>query len=323
MNLNKRQMLALLAAMLPLGSYAQSQLRSKPVKVITPFAAGTGPDNVMRIVAEKLGKIWSTPVLIENRPGGNSWIAADAAKRSPADGSSLFLADASTMTMQPNFFRKMPFDPAKDFAAVAPLFRNNYFVVVPVQSKWKDMRDMAAAARASKGETTFGTSGIGGMLHVQSAILAQALGAPMTHIPMKEATQVYLSLSRGDIDWAYGTGSTVGPLYKANKVRLLCLAAPQRHPSFKEVPTIVEAGGPALEAQSWTALFAPAGTPKSVIDQMNADINRVMMEADVRERLEAVTFLPWTSTAAELTKVITEETAQFGEVAKSLKLSLD
>jgi tripartite-type tricarboxylate transporter receptor subunit TctC len=325
MQLSRRKLWSsmFMAAVLPTAAWAQG-FPNKPVKIILPFPAGTGPDGVMRLVGDKLGKIWGTSVIIDNRPGGNGWIAVDAAKRSPADGYTFLQVDASYMAIQPHLYKKLPFDPFHDFEPIAPMYRTNYFVVVSADSKWKSVADLAAAAKDAKGQLTYGSSGVGSQLHVNAAILETALGLPMTHIPIKDTPQIYTSIARGDITWAFGTAATVGPLAKAGKVKLLALAAPQRHPSYPDVPTVREAGGPpSVEARTWVALFAPAGVPAPVVERVNADLIRVMAEPDIRERLEAVGFAAWAGSPAQLRKVMDEDYQQFGEVIKSLKISLD
>ncbi|KQP23454.1 hypothetical protein ASF43_06240 [Pseudorhodoferax sp. Leaf267] len=294
------------------------------MRIILPFPAGTGPDGVMRLVGDKLGKLWGTPVVIDNRPGGNGWIGVEAAKRSPADGYTFLLVDASYVAIQPHLHKRLPFDPFHDFEPVAPMYRTNYFVVVSADSKWDSVADLAAAAKEAKGQLTYGSSGVGSQLHVNAATLATALGLPMTHIPIKDTPQVYTSIARGDIAWAFGTAATAGPLAKAGKIKLLALAALQRHPSYPDVPTVREAGGPpSLEARTWVALFAPTGVPAPIVERVNADVIRVMAEPDIRERLDAVGFAAWAGSPAHLRKVMDEDYLQFGQVIKSLKISLD
>ncbi|AZG07853.1 tripartite tricarboxylate transporter substrate binding protein [Pigmentiphaga sp. H8] len=322
MDQSKRRLLLAAAATVPAMAAAQLPT-ARPVKIITPFPVGTGPDNVMRLLGEKLSRAWDVPVIIDNRTGGNGWIAIEAAKRAAPDGYTLLQLDTSFFTVQPYVYKKLPFDPFKDFEPVSPLFTNNYFIVVATDSKWRDVRDLAAAAKAAQGKLPFGSSGIGSQLHINAEMLASALHTPMTHIPIRETPQIYVSIARGDLAWAYGTGSTAGPLHKSKKVRFLALAAPSRHPSYPDVPTVAEAGGPNIEARGWTALFAPAGSPKPLINRMNADIRRMLMEPDVQERLEAVTFLPWAAEPAELQRVAAADSKQIGEVVKSLKISLD
>jgi tripartite-type tricarboxylate transporter receptor subunit TctC len=300
------------------------QYPNKPVKIIMPFPTGTGPDTVMRLVGEKLTRYWGQQVIVENKPGGNAWIALEAAKRSPADGYTLLQVDAATVVLQPHLYKKLPFDPFKDFEPVAPLYTTNYFVVVGADSPWQSIPDLVAAAKAKKGDLTYGSSGIGSQLHMGGAMMETAIQTPMTHIPYKETTQIYTSISSGDITWAFGTGSTVGPLYRAKKVKFLAIAAPQRNSAFPEVPTLAEAGGPSnFELRTWVGVLAPAGVPKPILEKINADIAKAMQEPDVRERLETVGFRPWPGTAGELAKAMDFDYKQYGDAVKRVKVSLD
>lgn len=300
------------------------QYPSKPVRIIMPFPVGTGPDTVMRIVAEKLTRAWGQQVLVDNKPGGNAWIALEAAKRSPADGYTLLQVDAATVVLQPHLYKKLPFDPFKDFEPVAPLYTTNYFVVVGADSPWHNVTDLVTAAKAKKGELTYGSSGIGSQLHMGGAMMETATQTPMTHIPYKETTQIYTSISSGDIAWAFGTGSTVGPLYRAKKVKFLAIAAPQRNPAFPEVPTLAEAGGPSnFELRTWVGVLAPTGVPKPILEKINADIAKAMQEPDVRERLETVGFRPWPASAGDLAKAMDFDYKQYGDAVKRVKVSLD
>ena len=303
---------------------AAQQYPNKPIKIIMPFPTGTGPDTVMRLVAEKLTRYWGHQVIVDNKPGGNGWIALEAAKRSPADGYTLLQVDAAAVALQPHLYKKLPFDPFKDFEPVAPLYTTNYFVVVGADSPWQNIPDFVAAAKAKKGDLAYGSSGVGGQLHMGGAMMETAINAPMTHIPYKETTQIYTSISSGDIAWAFGTGSTVGPLYRAKKVKFLAIAAPQRNPAFPEVPTLAEAGGPAnFELRTWVGVFAPTGVPKPILEKINADIAKAMQEPDIRERLETVGFRPWPAMAADLAKAMDFDYKQYGEVVKRVKVSLD
>lgn len=312
-----------LAAVLPVSAMAQT-FPSKPVRIILPFPTGTGPDNVMRQVGNKLSTWWGVPVLIDNRTGGNGWIAVDAAKKAPADGYTFIQMDPSQLALQPHLYKTLPFDPVNDFVAVAPMYSTNYFVVVAADSKYNSIPDLIAGAKAAKGQMTYGSSGVGGNLHLFGEMFASAVGAPMTHIPIKQTVEIYTSISRGDIAWAFGTGSTVGPLYQAKKVKYLALAAPKRHPSYPDIPTLREAGGPPdLEARTWVGLFAAAGTPKAIIDRVNSDVSRAMAEPDVRDRLEAVGFSAWPAPAAHLSKALEDDRKLFGEVVRKVKVSLD
>lgn len=326
MRLTRRLFLAavLSASILPVAATAQT-FPDKRVRVIMPFPPGTGPDTVMRLVGERLTRMWGQPVIIENRPGGNAFIAMTAAKQAPADGYTLVQVDYGVVSVLPHLFPKtIPFDPQKDFEPVAPMFWFYYFMAVPADTKFKSVSDLVAEAKARQGTFTYGSSGVGSPMHVQAAMFESVAGVRMTHVPYKETPQIIVDISRNDLGWAFTTGATGGPLYKAGKVKFLAVGSPKRHPAFPEVPTLAEAGGPAnLDLRGWVALFAPKGVPKAVLEKINADISRVLSEPDVREQLFSMGFESWAGPPAELGNQLQADLKKYGELTKQLKISLD
>lgn len=309
---------------LPFAATAQS-FPDKPVHVMLPFPAGTGPDTVMRKVGERLTRIWKQPVIIENRPGGNRFIAMSAAKRAPADGYNLVMVDYAIVSVLPHLFPKtIPFDSQKDFDAVAPMYWAHWFIAIPGDSKLKDVPDLVAEAKARQGNYTYGSSGVGSPMHLQAATLESATGIRMNHIPYKETPQVIVDISRNEIGWAFTTGATASSLLKAKKVKFLAVASPERHPAFPDVPTLAEAGGPAkLDQRTWVALFAPRGVPKPVLDKLNADISSVLSEPEIREQLISMGLESWPGPASVLARQLAGDLKKYGELASQLKLSLE
>lgn len=297
---------------------------AKPVRAVLPYSAGSGPDSVMRQVSEKVSREWGQQLLVDNKPGGNSWIALSEVKRAASDGYTLLAVDATPMTLQPNLYKQLPFDPVKDFEPVAPLYSTNFFIVVGANSPWKSVNDLLAAAKAKKGQVTYGSWGIGSVAHVGSAQFEGATDTQMTHVPFKELPQLYTAVATGEVDWAFGTAATVGALYRGKKVKLLAYAGPKRLAGYDDVPTVAEAGGPAgFELKTWVALFAPKGTPKSVIDRINASVSKSLTEADVRERFASYGFESWKATPAEITRIATDDTRRFAEIVKRASISLE
>lgn len=324
--MKKRSFLAQALALFTLlaaGVQAQT-FPDKPVKVILPFPTGTGPDTVMRLVGERLARLWGQQVIIENRPGANGWLAMDAAKRASADGYTLLQTDAPPMTVAPHLWKKLPYDPIKDFEPLAGLYRTYYFITVAADSKWNTVGDLIAAAKAEPGKLNFGSSGNGGNLHLGGAMMERAAGVKMTHIPYKETTQVYISINTGDISWAVGTASTTQPMLKANKVKYLAITAPKRSALFPNVPTVAESNGPAgYELQTWVGLYAPTGVPKAVSSKINADVAKVLQDPEVRAYLSGVGFEPLIETPADMLALARKDSAMFKEVVKDLNLTLD
>lgn len=303
---------------------AQQTYPTKPVNIIMPYPPGTGPDTFMRLIGEKLQAMWGQPVTYENRPGGNYWPAAEAVKKSAPDGYTLFQSENFMLGLQPHVFKKLPFDPVKDFDPVAPLYQADFFLVVPADSKWKNIPDLVAEAKAKNGAMTYGSSGVGSHMHIGGAWLSGGTGAKMTHVPFKETPQVFTSVANGELSFSFGTASTSGPMYRANKVKYLAIGGKKRHPSFPDVPTIAEAGGPAdIEVKAWIALFAPKGIPKPIVDKINADVTKVLNEKDIRDRMISVGFVPWIGSPDFLAKTLADDTKALGAVAKSQNIQLD
>ena len=300
------------------------QYPAKPVKVLTPFPAGSGPDAVLRMVGDKLSKMWGHQVIVENRPGANGFIAIEAAKRSPPDGYTLVQADDAHVAVQPHLYKNIPYDVNNDFDPVGTFFRTYFFVVVPADSKWKDMKDLIAAAKAKKGEVTYGSWFIGSPGHVGAAMLEAATDTQMTHVPYKEMSQLFASVSNNDVAWSFGSAASSGPMYRAGKVKYIAVAAPKRVAGFESVPTVAEAGGPAgFEVKAWVGLFAPKGTPPAIVAKINQDLGKVLAEPDIKEKFAGFGFEPFPSAPAAVTTLMASDSKRYGDIVKRAKISID
>lgn len=305
-------------------SVSAQSFPTKQVRAVVPFSAGSGPDSVVRMVGEKLNRELGQQLVVDNKPGANGWLTIGEVKRTPADGYNLMLVDATHMTLQQHLYKQMPFDPVKDFDLVAPLYTTNFFIVVSANSPWKSVNDLITAAKAKDNEITYGSWGIGSVAHVGTAMLESATGTQMRHIPFKELPQLYTAVSTGEVDWAFGTAASAGPLYKAKKVKFLAYAGTKRLAGYTDVPTVGEAGGPNnFELNTWVAFYAPKGVPKATVDRLYTSTQKAMSEPDVKERLSAVGFEPWTVTPADAIKVAEGDRLRFAEVVKKAKISVD
>ena len=312
---------ALVAAIPP--AFAQ-QFPTKPVRVITPFPAGSGPDVVLRLVGDKLSRAWEQQVLIENRPGANGFIAIEAAKRATPDGYTLVQMDSAQLTAHPHLYKKLPYDPVRDFDPITPLFRNYFFVVVPADSNWKRVADLIAAARARRGELVYGSWFIGSPGHLGAALLEAATGIQMTHVPFKDMLQLYAAVGNNDVAWAFGSVASAGPAYRAGKVKFLAAASPQRVAGYTDIPTVAESGGPAdFEVKAWTAVLAPRGTPKQVIARVNEGVAKALLEPELRERLVAFGYEPFPMAPADMEKLMGAESRRYAEIINRSNISLD
>lgn len=296
----------------------------RPVRMVLPYSVGSGPDAVARLVGEQLTTAWKQPVIVENKPGANGWLAIGDVKRGSQDGYSLVIVDNTHMTLQPHLYRSLPFDPVRDFEPVAPLYHTNFFIVVSARSAWNNVNDLIEAARAQPDRLTYGSWGMGSVAHVGTTMFQDATQTRMTHVPFKDLAQLYTAVANGEVDWAFGTAATVQNLYQAKRVKLLALAAPTRLASYPDVPTVAEAGGPKdFELKTWVAAFAPKGTPEGVLQRLNAAIAAAVQAPAVVKRFETFGFQAWPADAAALAQARDADSARFAQVVKKADISLD
>jgi tripartite-type tricarboxylate transporter receptor subunit TctC len=324
----KRPLLALAVAALGLSAFAQAthaqEWPTKPVRIITPFPVGGGPDGVARLVADKLSRLWGKSVIVENKPGGNGFIAIDTFKRGATDGHDLIQLDSVHLSAYPHLFKKLPYDPKGDFEPLLPLFKTYFFFAVPTDSKYKTVGDIIADAKANPGKLNYGSWSVGNPVHLGSALFESVTGTEMQHVVYKETTMLYTGVANGELAFAMGTNATAGAMYRAGKVRYVGVAAPKRVVGFPNVPTVGESGGPAgFEVSGWTAIAAPKGLPKALTDKIQHDIEKALAEPDVKEKFATFAYEPFPQTRDQFNAYIQTESARFADVVKKAKASLD
>jgi tripartite-type tricarboxylate transporter receptor subunit TctC len=312
--------LALLA-----GTAAQAQdFPTKPVRILTPFPPGAGPEAVLRVLAEKLQKKWGQPVIVENKPGANGFIAIDAFKRGNTEGYDLIQLDNVHLVAYPHLFKKLPYDPVKDFDPITPLFRTYFFVGVPANSKYKTVGDIIADAKANPGKLNYGSWSVGNPVHLGSALLESSTNTQMQHVIYKEVSMLYTGVANGELDWSLGSLASAGPMQRAGKVKFIAVTAPKRHPAFPDVPTVAESGGPAgYEVTGWTTVAAPKGLPKAVADKIARDIDAALAEPDIKGRYAAFGYETFPATREQFNAYIAAESVKYADVIKRAKASLD
>jgi tripartite-type tricarboxylate transporter receptor subunit TctC len=314
----------LYAAFSTLSASAAENYPSRPVRIITPFPAGSGPDAVMRMVAEKLNRAWGKPVIVDNRPGANGFIALTAAKTSPPDGYTLAQASNAQLTTHTLIYRHLPYDPVKDFAPITPLFRNSFFAIVGSNSPYKSVGELIAGAKNKPGSISYASEFVGSPGHLGALLLGSAAGVQMAHVPFKESTQLFAALSNNEVNWGFSSAATASAALLAGRVKLLAVGMRTRLPAYPDVPTVAENGGPAgFTLDAWTALLAPQGTPASVIAQINQAVAAALGEADIRQRLVTFGYETWLMQPAEVSKVIEAETSRYAGIIRSANISFD
>ena len=319
-------LLATLVAAASGSAWAQqgSDFPTKPVTLYTAFAVGSGPDAVLRLVAQKLSQNWKQSVTVDNRPGGGGFIAMEAARRGAADGYTLLQLDSEHLSAVPHLYKKRNFDTLKTFEAVAPLFRTPFMVAVSAQSPWKNMTDLLAAAKTKPNATSYGSWGVGSPGHLGAEWLDSLAGTQMTHVPYKEVSQLYTNVATGDVAWSFASIPSSQGVYKAGKIKYIAVAAPKRIPQLPDVPTGAEAGGPAgLDVNSFVVLVAPKGIAPAVRDRIHADVLKVLAEPEVRERFNTFAFEPLSWSLDDIAKNAATKSTQYQQLIQRANISLD
>ena len=297
---------------------------NKPVTITTAFAAGSGPDAVLRQISEKLSKLWNQPVTVNNKPGGGGFIAIDATQRLPADGYNLLQLDSEHLAALPHLYKSKNFVTLNVFDPVAPLFRTPFLVTVATDSKWQNMKDLIAAAKAEPNKVSYGSWGVGSPGHLGGEQLELLTGTEMTHVAFREVSQLFTSVGASDIQWSFGSIPSSQGVFKAGKIRYIAIAAAKRIPQMPDVPTVAEAGGPAgFEVNSFVSLVAPKGVPNDVKAKINADVLKVLADPEVKARYNTFAFETITWSPEEIRKNADAKSKIYEQLVKRKNISLD
>lgn len=312
------------AAAAALPAHAQ-EWPTKTVRLITPYPVGGGPDGIARLLADKLSKKWGKPVVVENKPGGNGFIAIDAFKRGATDGHDLLQLDSVHLTAYPHMFKKLPYDVNKDFEPIAPLFQSFLFFVVPTNSKYKKVSDLIADAKSRPGKINYGSWSVGNPVHLGVEELQELAGIQVEHVLYKETTQLYTAVGTGEMDFSIGSAGTAGPMYRAGKLRFLAVAGPKRMEAYPDVPTVAESGGPAngYEVSGWNTIAGPKGLSPALQDKIRRDIAEALSGPDVKEKFLTFGYVPLNLDRPQFAKFIQNESTRYSAIIKRAKIELE
>jgi tripartite-type tricarboxylate transporter receptor subunit TctC len=309
----------LLAAVLSLCSLlaalpAAAQYPSRPLKWIVPYTPGGITDTATRLIAQKLEVALGQPVVIENKPGANSIVGAEAAARSTPDGYTFVTVIGGHAANATLYAGKLPFDAVKSFAPVSLVGIAPLVVVANNDFPARDMKDLIAYAKAHPGKVSFGSSGVGAAAHLTTELLKQTADISMVHIPYKGTAPALTALLGGDIQILTDVPSSLMPHVRAGKIKALGIFAAKRSPGAQEVPTVSEAGGPAIEGSTWVLFLAPAGTPREIVNRISAETAKVLASPEIRTRFEQIGIEPVGSTPAEAARFLDDEIAKWAKV---------
>ena len=294
-------MLALAAFISSSGPLVAQSYPARSITIVVPLAAGTGMDAAVRIYAEDLGKSLGKPVIVENQPGASLMLAAQNVARAEPDGHTLLVSATWPMTATQTLFKKINYDPARDFVPIS-LYLNSPFVLVVNPAVGIDtMQDFIARAKARSAEPlTYATAGTGSLPHLAMETMKQDLSFAATHVPYRNSGQIVTDVVGGHLNAAMSETGIALSLIRGGKLKALGITSTTRHPQLPEVPTMAEAGRkPGFEAVAWHVLLAPSATPRPIVDRLVLEMNRVTGNAAFQNRISAVGLIPLAPTSAK------------------------
>lgn len=307
-------------------AYAQKDPQAFPGRVVTlvnPFAPGASTDIVARLIAQKLTEHWSQPMIVENRPGASGTIGLAAVAKAPPDGHMLamiIVSHASTVALHGN---KAPVDLVRDFTPVTQLVSQPYVLIVNPSLPVKSVRDLIALANSRPGAVTYGSSGVGSVLHLAGEMLAAQTRTKFTHVPYKGAAPALSDVAGGHIVMVFSTRMSAQPLIASGRARAIAVTSTERVANAPDIPTMHESGLPGYEVNGWYGIGGPAGLPAAINDRLNQEINRVLKIPDVRERMIAEGTLPSGGSSAQFGELVRTEVEKWRRIIRQARIVPD
>src|SRR3989440_3374676 len=315
----------LFALALALSAAAQAQaFPSKVVKIVVAYAPGGATDVVTRAVAQRLSPMWNQPVIIENKPGANTNIAAGEVAKAPADGYTLLSTAETTFAVNPYVYTQLPFDPAKDYVPVTGLGIINQVLAVNPALPYKSVAEVIAAARAQPGKLNYAAFGPGSSPHLNMEMFLHMAGVQMTAVHYKGGAPALTDVIGGPWPMIILSTTLTAKPYKAGQLRILGVGSRERLAAFPELPTIAESGLPGYEAVSWFGLFAPTGTPREAVARINTDVQRVLADPGFRDKFLAPNYFePVTGSPEAFAAYVKREAAKWSKGIKQANITVD
>jgi tripartite-type tricarboxylate transporter receptor subunit TctC len=325
--MNRRMLFAALTNLAVLsvatGGMAQTpdDYPNRPIRIIVPQAAGSGTDLQARVLAQKMSGLWGQIGVVENRAGANAILGMEAVAKAPPDGYTLVYAPVSALTGNPFIYKKLSYDPLRDFAPITQTVANPMGAVVSSTSQFKSLNDVVGRAKANPGQLNYGSFGIGNLTHMMGELLSIAADIKMTHVPYRGQTPAITDVLGGQIPLAFTTTSGVADLVETGKLNLLATFGQERDEQFPNTPTPYELGYPSVIIVGWAGLLAPAGTPPQIIAKLHSGMAKALASPDVKDAIfkqgsKAVS----SKSPEEFTRYIKSESEKFHVVIKAAGL---
>jgi tripartite-type tricarboxylate transporter receptor subunit TctC len=313
---------AALAAALPAIALAQ-EFPAKSIKLVVPFPPAGGTDVLSRAIAHAITTNTKWNIVIDNRPGAGGNIGLDATAKSPPDGYTIAMGQTANLAVNPALYTKMPFDPLKDFAPIALVSSQPLIVVVASNSPYRTLKELVDAAKEKPGRLNMASSGNGTIGHIGGEMFQRRAAITMAHVPYKGAGAAVADLMGNSVDVFFGNSLAVGGLVASGRLRAIAVTSPRRLAILPDVPAVAELGYPGFEAATWSGLVAPAGTPKAIIDKLNAEANKALGRPEMIEKLKEDGSTPLGGTPQQFADFIKSENAKWGAVVREAGIKLD
>ena len=304
-------------------AHAADDYPSKPVRILVPFAPGGSTDVVARILADKLGAEFRQSFVVENRAGASGNIGADVVAKAAPDGYTLLMGTTGVLAINKYLFSNMSFDPERDFVPVSYTSLITNILVVNPQVPARSVPELIKLAQASPGGLTFASSGAGSSTHLSGELFKSLAGVNILHVPYKGSSQALVDVIAGQVTMLFDNAPSSMPFIEQGKLRAIAVTSLKRLPNLPDVPTIAEAGVKGYESLSWSGIMAPVGTPKPVIDKLNASIERALRMPDVRQKFAALGIEAVGGPPEAFARHIRAESEKWGRLVKAANIKLD
>ena len=309
-----------LSTLFSAATFAQTNYPSKPINFIVPYGAGGGADSRSRQIAQKMSVILKQPIIVDNKPGAGGNIGTEFISRAAPDGYTIGMGNFAPMAVNKTLFGNLRYDPETDLTPIILIEKGPLVLVVNPASPYKTVQEIVAAAKAKPGTLTFSSGGIGGSHQLSAEIFEQNAGIDMIHVPYKSGSAGLTDLMAGNVTMMFDQMYSAMPSIKADKLRPIAITSKKRSPLLPNVPTFGEAGYPKVEVLNWQGLIAPKGTPKAIIDKLNAAANEALKDPQLRELMLSQGNEIGGGSPAEFASLIKSESAKWSAVVKTANI---
>lgn len=296
---------------------------NKAIRFVVPFVPGGGTDLMARSIGQRLNEAWGQPVVVDHRPGGTGAVASVIVAQSAADGYTLLMVTSSTHAISPNLFRKPPYNPVRDFAAVARTATAPQILAVHPSVPVNSVKELIALAKAKPGALNYASPGTGTIGHMTGEMFKLVAGVDVMHIPYKGSASAARELLGGQVQFSFSAPGPIIPQVRAGKLKVLAAATRERSPQLADIPTFAELGYPAIEASNWYGVVTTAGAPKAVVEKLNREIVRIVRLPEMKEIFFRQGYEQKTSTPGEFAQFIKDELAKWQKVTKASGVRID